>query len=44
MNALQWGFRNIIFADDLGYGDVGSHIRTPNLNRMAQDERQSLGF
>jgi len=30
----------IIFADDLGYGDLGcygSRIRTPNLNKMARD-------
>ena len=38
----------VIFADDLGYGDLGCygnrHIRTPNLDRMAADGLRLTSF
>ncbi len=38
----------IIFADDLGYGDLGCYgnptIRTPNLDRMAQEGMKFTQF
>jgi arylsulfatase A-like enzyme len=38
----------IIFADDLGYGDLGAYghptIRTPHLDRMAQEGQQWTNF
>ena len=38
----------LIFADDLGYGDLGSygsrHIRTPNLDRMAEEGMRLTSF
>ncbi|MCH2615479.1 MAG: sulfatase-like hydrolase/transferase, partial [Opitutales bacterium] len=34
----------IIFADDLGYGDVGcygaTHVKTPNIDRLAAEGRR----
>ncbi|MFM7070917.1 MAG: sulfatase-like hydrolase/transferase, partial [Planctomycetota bacterium] len=38
----------LLFADDLGYGDVGcfgaSDIRTPNLDRMAKEGMRFTDF
>ncbi len=38
----------VLFADDLGYGDLGSFghptIRTPNLDRMAQQDVKLTSF
>lgn len=38
----------IIFADDLGYGDIGAYghpsIRTPNLDRMASEGQKWINF
>ena len=34
----------VIFADDLGYGDVGcygaTHVKTPNIDRLAAEGRR----